>query len=149
MVDYTKRRSSQVVRQWSATPVCTGSNPVCAFEKALFERAFSFYLFLPVLYAFSGACNRSSPISSTAPAAAQPHQQRSPGSSAAPSAVQPRQQRSPISSAAPSAAQPGSSTAPSAAQPRQQRSPISSAAPTAAQPGSSAAGQQTRKSQQG
>jgi hypothetical protein len=25
------RRSSQVVRQWSATPVRTGSNPVCAF----------------------------------------------------------------------------------------------------------------------
>ena len=24
------RRSSQVVRQWSATPVSTGSNPVCA-----------------------------------------------------------------------------------------------------------------------
>ena len=28
-------RSSQVVRQWSATPVRTGSNPVCASEKLL------------------------------------------------------------------------------------------------------------------
>ena len=27
---YLLRRSSQVVRQWSATPVSTGSNPVCA-----------------------------------------------------------------------------------------------------------------------
>ena len=29
------RRSSQVVRQWSATPVSTGSNPVCASKKVL------------------------------------------------------------------------------------------------------------------
>ena len=36
------RRSSQVVRQWSATPVSTGSNPVCASKKVLKYQNFFF-----------------------------------------------------------------------------------------------------------
>ena len=42
---YLLRRSSQVVRQWSATPVSTGSNPVCASLISLKSFLQAFLLF--------------------------------------------------------------------------------------------------------
>ena len=43
------RRRSQVVRQWSATPVSTGSNPVDASARAgeMFQRTFLLFFSAP------------------------------------------------------------------------------------------------------
>ena len=41
-------RSSQVVRQWSATPVSTGSNPVCASLKNPENLEFSGFFTIPI-----------------------------------------------------------------------------------------------------
>ena len=44
-------RRSQVVRQWSATPVSTGSNPVCASLKSLRNFVFLGFFFSKKAYA--------------------------------------------------------------------------------------------------
>ena len=48
---YLLRRSSQVVRQWSATPVSTGSNPVCASKRS---EAHCFQIFFYAIFEVKG-----------------------------------------------------------------------------------------------